>query len=625
MQWLKKITAALLCLLLAETAFAQKELVATSLKIKEHPHPRILLTGGEETLIKKSVDANPVWKKMHEAILQSCDDLLDKAPIERIQIGRRLLDKSREALRRIFQLSYAWRMTGEDKYFNRCEKEMLTIAGFSDWNPSHFLDVAEMTMAVSIGYDWLYPKLSAKSRITISDAIAYKGLYPSLDPKYNSWLNAVNNWNQVCNAGITYGSFAIYEDHPELSRILIERAILSIPFSMGEYKPNGGYPEGYGYWGYGTSFNVMFLSALEKIYASDFGLNKVPGFLQTANFYENMTGTTGLCFNWGDCGQGGNLSPAMFWLAQKNNDLSQLWVEKKYLQQDDYKKITDDRLLPAIMIWGKDLQLDQVTEPKSMFWMGQGANPVCAMRTSWTDRNALFLGFKAGSASVNHGHMDIGSFVMDADGTRWATDFGMQDYESLESKGIEVFGRTQDAQRWSIFRINNKAHNSLTVDNQLQLVKGYANIDKFSDHPGFLFAESDLSSVYENQLASVKRGVAIVDKKYVVIRDELAGMNKPTTIRWTMLTSAIPTLKSNSILLSKEGHTLVLKVTSPSKLKMKTWSTEPTTNYDAPNPGKTLVGFEIQLKPNQKQTIQVLLIPGSAKEKFDFNKELKSW
>mgnify|MGYP001617353486 FL=1 len=123
-------------------------------------HPRILLLSGEENIIKQSIAANPTWKKMHEAILLSCDNLLDRPPVERIQIGRRLLDKSREALRRIFQLSYAWRMTGEEKYFNRAEKELLAISKFSDWNPSHFLDVAEMTMAVSIGYDWLFPKLS---------------------------------------------------------------------------------------------------------------------------------------------------------------------------------------------------------------------------------------------------------------------------------------------------------------------------------------------------------------------------------------------------------------------------------------------------------------------------------
>ena len=51
-------------------------------------------------------------------------------------------------------LSYAYRTTGELKYAERAEKEMLYMAGYDNWNPEHFLDVAEMTMALSIGYDW---------------------------------------------------------------------------------------------------------------------------------------------------------------------------------------------------------------------------------------------------------------------------------------------------------------------------------------------------------------------------------------------------------------------------------------------------------------------------------------
>ena len=624
MNYLKSLTVFVLLTCITGISFAQQSVSLQSITGKQHP--RILLLKGEEALIAQSIAGNPIWKKMHETILKECDSILLLPPIERIQIGRRLLDKSREGLRRVFYLSYALRLTGQEKYFGRCEKELLAISGFSDWNPSHFLDVAEMTMAVSIGYDWLYPKLSDESKKIIREAIVSKGLNPSLDAKYNSWLKAVTNWNQVCNAGMTYGALAVAEDYPELSKNMIDRAIESITLPMGEYKPDGAYPEGYGYWGYGTSFNVMFLSAIEKVFSSDFGLNKTPGFLQTAGFLQNMTGVTGLCYNWGDSGTGGNLSPAMFWLAQRNNDPSQLWVEKTYLQKDDFTKFTGDRLLPAVMIWGKDLPLDKVTEPKIKAWKGEGANPVCLMRTSWTDRNAIYLGFKAGSASVNHGHMDIGSFVMEADGSRWASDFGMQDYESLESKGIQVFGRTQDAQRWSIFRLINKSHNTLTVNDQLQQVKGYAKIDQFSDKPDFMYAISDLSTVYENQLSEAKRGVAIVDQKYVVIRDELIAANKPTTIRWTMMTSATPVLGRNSITLSKEGHTLVLMVNSPSDITMKTWSTEPTTSYDAPNPGKTLVGFEIQLKPNQKQTIQVLLVPGSAgSQKIQFEKSLAKW
>ena len=35
---------------------------------------------------------------------------------------------------------------------------------------------------------------------------------------------------------------------------------------MGHLCPDGAYPEGIGYWDYGTSFNAMFLSAIEKAF-----------------------------------------------------------------------------------------------------------------------------------------------------------------------------------------------------------------------------------------------------------------------------------------------------------------------------------------------------------------------
>ena len=313
MKHTKIILIILLLACFCGSGFAQHSITVKTITGKQHP--RILLLSGEERQIEQSIAGNPIRKKMHEAILKESDNIIALQPVERIQIGRRLLDKSREALRRIFHLSYSWRMTGEQKYFDRCEKEMLAIAKFSDWNPSHFLDVGEMTMAMAIGYDWLYPKLSDESKKFIRDAIVYKGIYPSLDPKFNSWQRVVNNWNQVCNAGMTYGALAVAEDHPDLSKIVIDRALNTIHLSMDEYKPDGAYPEGYGYWGYGTSFNVMFLSAIETVFESDFGLNKTQGFLQTAGFLQNMTGVTGPSFNWGDSGSTGDLSPAMFWFA----------------------------------------------------------------------------------------------------------------------------------------------------------------------------------------------------------------------------------------------------------------------------------------------------------------------
>jgi hypothetical protein len=614
-----------LFLLFTHPATAQTDHIGTAAHMPAHP--RILLLKGEEKTIQKTIAADSNWNKVHQAILTESDILINRPPIERIQIGRRLLDKSREAIRRIFFLSYAYRTTGQAAYQQRAEKEMLAIAAFSDWNPSHFLDVAEMTMAMAIGYDWLYDQLSPASRTAIKEAILKKGIEPSLDTKYNSWLKAEHNWNQVCNAGMTYGAMAIYEDQPDLAKQIINRAIGTIVLPMADYAPNGAYPEGYGYWGYGTSFNVMFISAVEKLFGKDFGLSQKPGFLQTAAYLENMTGPSGKPFNYSDAGGSGGLQPAMFWFANKQKDPTLLWVEKSRLINSQPKSLIGDRLLPAIMLWSAGTHMDKITAPASGMWVGKGKNPVALMRTSWTDPAAIFVGMKGGSVSVNHAHMDIGSFVMEADGIRWAMDFGMQEYESLESKGIKLFGRTQDAQRWTVFRYTNLVHNTLTVNNQHQRVEGYAPITASSAAPAFMHAITDISAVYKGALAKADRGIAIVNKAYVVVQDEVEPLNEETTIRWTLLTPATVTITGNNqATLTKDGKKLVLEVTAPGKLTMKTWSTDPPNTYDAPNPGTTLTGFEVVIPANTKATITVALKPGKAAGKpIDKVPQLSNW
>ena len=159
-----------------------------------------------------------VWKDIHQSLVDEAGEIVKLPLNERIKTGRRLLSVSRENLRRIFILSYAYRMTGKSEFLKRAESEMLKAASFSDWNPSHFLDVGEMTMALAIGYDWLYPQLSEQTKREIENAIVEKGLKPSFDERYNWFVNAVHNWSQVCHAGVTYGALAIWEKEPELAR-----------------------------------------------------------------------------------------------------------------------------------------------------------------------------------------------------------------------------------------------------------------------------------------------------------------------------------------------------------------------------------------------------------------------
>lgn len=596
------------CMFLFSSLNAHGQVLNSSFKIAAHP--RLLLLKGEERGLKTSITADKTWNSIHQLILTECDALIKTAPVEHIKTGKRLLSVSREALRRIFFLSYAWRMSNDEKYMKRAEKELLAVSGFNDWNPSHFLDVAEMTMAVAIGYDWLYDALPEGSKTTIKNAMLKNGLHPSMDPGYNSWLKQSHNWNQVCNAGLAYGALALYEDEPELALTILNRAVSSIKLPMEEYGPDGAYPEGYGYWNYGTSFNVLFLSAIERLFRQDFGLSKTPGFLKTARFLENMTGPSGDAFNFFDSGVKGSANPAMFWFAEKLKDPSLLWIEQKYLSTN-LGRLKGDRILPALMIWGAGQQLDKINPPRDLTYSGAGPNPVFMMRTSWSDPKAIYIGMKGGSPKINHGHMDAGSFVMDADGVRWAMDFGMQNYESLESKGVNLWNMSQNSQRWQIFRYNNFAHNTLVINNQLQNVKGFAPITSFSSTPLFMNAITDLTAVYKNDIKKANRGIAILNKQQVVIKDELESMDKETTVRWSLLTAAdIHSIGENQVELRKNGKRLLIKATGPEGIRFRTWPTDPVHDFDAANPGTSLIGFEIVMPPNTKRTITVLLIPG---------------
>ncbi|PRD46800.1 heparinase II/III domain-containing protein [Sphingobacterium haloxyli] len=568
-------------------------------------HPRLILLKGEEKALIEAVKADRYKLKVHNEILAECEEILGTVPVERIKIGMRMLSASREAMLRIFYLSYAWRMTDDKRYVERAKEELAAISLFSDWNPSHFLDVAEMTIAAAIGYDWLYDELSPAERTQIRDAIRTKGLVPSLNSQYNWWLKATHNWNQVCNTGMLMGALAIYEDDVELADQLIERGKESIKLPMKDYEPDGAYPEGYMYWGYGTTFNVLFINTMERAFGKAYDLSSTPGFLGTASFMQNMTGVTGDSFNFSDSDLGGVLQPAMFWFAQKTDNPSLLWVEREHMVKLSANVREDNRLLPLTLIWSKDSDLQAMDPPKNKLWTGKGKTPVALMRSSWVDSTAIYVGFKGGSPSTNHGHMDVGSFVMESDGVRWAIDFGREDYRLLEAQKINIWKFDQDSERWGVFKYSNLAHNTLSVNGELQNVKGHAPLINFSETADSTTATMDLSTLYP-QLTALKRKITVANAENVTISDSYAGGATENTIRWSMLTDAtVKLVDGMHAELTKEGKKLLLHVNSPHDISLKTWATD----FDYVGNETVIVGFELKIAPHQAGDIVVQLVP----------------
>ena len=433
-------------------------------------HPRLLLSQEQCDILKTKIENDPLIGGLNSVLLNWADEIIELEPLEYEKVGKRLLGVSREYLRRLFYLSYAYRITGDKKYSDKAEREMLTSASFPDWNPSHFLDVGEMTMALSIGYDWLFDVLSVDSKSKIKNAIVNHGFLPSKIEKYTWWLNSKQNWNQVCNAGIAFGAWAIYEDEHELSREMIDRAKNTITLSQMDYEPDGVYIEGPMYWNYGTTFNTLFLAALENISISnkDFEINE--GFLKSGEYFLNIFGTTG-SFNYFDNKSRFFLSPAIFWYAMKHQDPILIYHQLEMLKDPNLftNKKSSGRIFPMMIIWLSQLDLSNASVPENLSWTGRSSNPVSFHRTSWK-KDAIFIGVKGGTPNLGHGHMDAGTFVMDADSVRWVMDLEQYDYNSLEAQGVDLWNMEQNSQRWTLIRYNNFGHSTLVINDQHQRV-----------------------------------------------------------------------------------------------------------------------------------------------------------
>jgi hypothetical protein len=575
-------------------------------------HPRLFMNQEAQKALVARLTRDPLLMGFHRAVIGEADKQLDTKPVEQVKIGRRLLDKSRTFLSRMTHLSYAWRLTREVKYLERAKAEMLAVAAFSDWNPSHFLDVAEMTAGMAVGYDWLHAGLDEATRNTVRNAIIDKGVKESFG-KSQWWIRGNNNWNQVCHAGMVMGVLAVHDTHPTLSAEVVARAVDNVPHSMVEFGPDGAYPEGPGYWAYGTTFNVLLLSAMETALGTDFTLCSTKGFLATADYYLHVVGPTNLYFNYEDCGSGGGgIQPAMFWFAARRKEPYLLWselgkCEEQMATAGDKPVRSSDRTFPLLLAWAPPLPKPRVPPP-ALSWSGGGLSPVGLHRSAWTP-DATYVAIKGGSPSTNHAHMDVGCFVMDADGVRWAEDLGMQDYNSLEAKKINLWNMKQDSQRWKVYRLGASAHNILTVDGQQQVVQGKAPIVLTKAGCTVI----DTSGVYKGQLTTAQRGVRLLPDRSVLVQDEFTA-EKDATVRWAMLTRAeVAVTGPGQATLKLKDKTLTFRIVEPAHAEVKIWSTDPPNEYDVPNPGTRLVGFQVKALADAAQRLVVHLVPRNVK------------
>ena len=569
-------------------------------------HPRLFLARNDFERVQENIDADRLLGEYADRLSAETELLLETEPMERRQIGRRLLGVSRTCLGRVLRLSYAYRLTGRPEFADRAEQEMLSAAAFADWNPSHFLDVAEMTAALAIGYDWLHECLARSSRDTIRRAIVDKGLEPSLEA--DGWARATHNWNPVCNGSLTIGALAVLEEETELAAHIIQRALETVPLAMEAYGPNGAYPEGPGYWRYGTVFNVLMIDALESALGTDYGLSDHVPFMASANYYLHAHGATGQYFNYSDCGRKSGLAPAMFWFARRLDRPELLWMERRKLEnllnrspkEGEGGIKTGGRLMPMALAWSPPLE--DVYEPQEKHYHDTGRNPVAMHRTGWL-ADDTYVGLKASSPAENHGHMDVGTFVLETGGVRWAIELGAESYHALESAGINLWDGSQEGDRWDIFRYGNHGHNTLVINGEKQRVDGRAPIAEFD--PENRRSVIDMTPVYAGRCASVRRSVELDDGGTVSVEDRLQAPDRDVSVRWAFLTRAEVKLDGSVATLLQQGKHIAATVVSPEELDWQVLPTNPSTRHESQNEGTRMLAFHVHIPAGEERQLRV--------------------
>jgi hypothetical protein len=593
--------------------------IVTPAAIQNIPaHPRLLADAARWTELRELIKTSPTHRELYAFLRRSADALLQKPPVDYTpkRPGENILAIIRDAEDRIFTLAMMYRLSGDKAYLGGALDVMRGLAA-TPWPEGHFLDPATACGSLAVGYDWLFDELTPAERDTFASKIKTAGLeLTTHDQEHLSFLWADFNWNQICNTGLTLGALAIADREPDLARYIVNRTLAMIPRVAAAYAPDGVYPEGPGYWAYGTSYQVMLIEALRSSLHTSHDLEKSPGFLESASVIDQVTGPSGGYFNTFDTRPGRTNQNLVYWFARETRHPELAAKELARLRQaiaDGAPKSSVG--LAFALLWfppaPTPATADTARTAAPLHWQGGGHQPLAILRSTWHDPAATWFAIKGGTADYSHGHMDAGSFVLEAGGVRWALDPEIEDYLDVRSRtGLthgQFFSYAQDSQRWAHFRLGPEGHNILRFDGARQNVSGHATIAPLVESAdGSATVEVNLDSTYAGQASRVRCTATLRPDASVVLADTWTTLDKPADVAWQFLTRATVTREPSGLRLDQDGRTLRLRIEADqSRIDIQDVTTLLDPKFDGTLPGFTRIVIRV---PTPANTVGVLTV-----------------
>ena len=572
------------------TARAQNEADASDpLHALRVGHPRLILLDADFDRIRLLVRENAAARHIYNDLEKECDRLLSIPPVEYRLIGPRLQTQTRRAVNRITSLALMYRLSGRDPWLRRAMLEMNAIAAFKDWNPGHAIDTAELAHAFAIGYDWLFNALTPEERTTIREALVSKAL-DAVMPVYQhpgAWSRERQHWNLVCNASFGMGALAVADEAADKSRAILKGVLESVPHGLQSYSTEGAWAEGPSNGEYAMRYACLLFASLDTALGTDSGLSTARGFDRAGRFRVYMTGPANRMFNFGGTPDDPGTAPELFWMSKRYASPVLAWSEQKQIERSQHSGDRTEAGAPNPLDLGWFERDGKAPQPPawpldSVFHTVQAAS----FRGSWDDPNAIFLAVKGGDNKVGRFHFDLGSFVLDAGGVRWAIDPDLGDgpppaavvvpaastgAQSGTPRGGQaaVAAPAQQAnaqgqapggpQSWVT---RTESHNTLLIDSANQDPRAEATITHQELAQDLSWVQIDLSKSNGGKLRQWTRRVGLLQRQAALIHDVVRSA-QPVEVLWGMVTDADIALNGSSATLKKNGWNLALDIRTP--------------------------------------------------------------
>lgn len=502
------------------------------------PHPRLILTPEREENIKLLLEkGDTTLLHLVDLNQQVANELLEKT-VQNFRYSSRgnILNIARETLKRVTVLGTAYRLTGDERYAEKLVENVMNVCAFSDWNTKHYLDVAELSTAVAIAYDWMYDYLSSEQKEIIRQAWEEKALKPSLERLDGFPFDKENNWNTVCNTGISIGCLAFAKYYPQEAELFLKgttQDTMRMPRCLQAFAPDGVCYEGAAYWGYTMRYLVLYMDAMDYNFPNDerFAIGELPGLKETLHYRLATITPSGMLFRFADVGEFDREAPlaAYYFLSQKYDykamaDYQSDLVNNEEFTSSEFQRTQMQALSIAWYVEGSG-HYSKSTEAGLEVFRGPTSTDIVVFNGGQAEAD-IFLMAKTGSPSMSHQHLDASSFVVEVNGQTVFHDMGAESYNVPN-----FWKRDPEAKRWHYFKTSSKSHNVIEIDDEIQYSYGRSELKDYSTTDAQPYVLMDNTSLYPSS-EQVLRRLTLLDSKTIKVTDQIQLKSGDSEVTW---------------------------------------------------------------------------------------------